>query len=187
MDDERPMMSTISHAATFKATYAALLELWEMKAVCGATFATICAGAGCDYVLVLTLWLAMFCDFLFGVADACKRRHFRCRTMERGAQKLVWYFIYMGLVWMVNVAISHSVGFDSPLLNWFLAYLTLTEAVSIVAHLKSLGVPIPPLLLYIVNRSKKGVEEKVEQAFPDTEEPSQQDEFQRNEIGPHRH
>ena len=66
---------------------------------------------------------------------------------------------------MVNASLSRSFGgFDMPLLNLFIAYLIITDAVSVIAHMQRLGIPVPDLLRRVLLRSKRKVERRVDEA-----------------------
>lgn len=104
-------------------------------------------------------------DFAFGLADAVRRRHFRCRMLAHGALKFPAYCLYLLIVGVVNASLSRSFGgFDMPLLNLFIAYLIITDAVSVIAHMQRLGIPVPDLLRRVLLRSKRKVERRVDEA-----------------------
>lgn len=139
-----------------------LVDLWQVKSVMTIGVSTICAWIGADAYLVTVLAIAMTIDFVLGVYSAFRRGHFRCRAMQYGALKYVWYSAYIAVVGLVNISIARSFHVNLPLLNLFISYLTLTESVSIVGHLQAIGVPVPELLRSIVNRSKHQVETKID-------------------------
>lgn len=167
MDDDR-MLSNFSPAVAHAAFISALSELWAAKASASAVIATISAFIGADQVLLYLLLLSMVLDFVFGIWDAHRRRRFRCRAMQRGAGKLGWYFVYVGLVAIVDVAVAHSTGYHFPCLDLFLTYLILTETVSVTAHLQSMGVRVPPLLMSFVQHTRKHVEKRFSSASEKT-------------------
>ena len=69
------------------------------------------------------------------------------------------YCLYLLIVGVVNASLSRSFGgFDMPLLNLFIAYLIITDAVSVIAHMQRLGIPVPDLLRRVLLRSKRKVE-----------------------------
>jgi toxin secretion/phage lysis holin len=182
--DDNHMLSNFSPAVAHTAFLSALAELWAAKASVSAVIAAISTFLGADQVLIYLLLLSMVLDFLFGVWDAHRRRRFRCRAMQRGAGKIGWYFVYVGLVAIVDVAVAHATSFHFPCLDLFLAYLVLTETVSVTAHLQSMGVRVPPLLLSFVQRARKSVEKKFDNPESTTEEPLFEDKCQK--IGQNR-
>ena len=96
----------------------------------------------------------MVADFAFGVADAARRRHFRCRMLWHGALKFLYYMAYIGIVDMVNASLSRSFGgVYMPFLNLFIVYLIITDAVSVIAHMQRLGIPVPDLLRRVLLRA----------------------------------
>ena len=134
-----------------------LLALWPEKAVIGSCV----AGA----YLLWMLGAMLVADFAFGLADAVRRRHFRCRMLAHGALKFPAYCLYLLIVGVVNASLSRSFGgFDMPLLNLFIAYLIITDAVSVIAHMQRLGIPVPDLLRRVLLRSKRKVERRVDEA-----------------------
>ena len=111
------------------------------------------------------LAVMMVADFAFGVADAARRRHFRCRMLWHGALKFLYYMAYIGIVDMVNASLSRSFGgVYMPFLNLFIVYLIITDAVSVIAHMQRLGIPVPDLLRRVLLRSKRKVERRVDEA-----------------------
>ena len=54
-----------------------------------------------------------------------------------------------------------------PLVKFFLAYLILTDTVSIIAHLERMGWRVPKLLALIVRRGRKKLVSSVEKSLPD--------------------
>lgn len=157
------MTNPLNPLSGLAASIANLAELWELKASLGTLMGLVCAYIGADAVLVWLLILAMCMDFVLGITDAIHRHCFRCRALERGALKVVYYSVYLGVVAIMNASLSHAVMVQLPLLNLFISYLTLTEVVSITGHLLTLGWPVPAVLLSILARTKKGVAARMEQ------------------------
>ncbi len=123
-----------------------LLALWPEKAVIGSCVAGAVSLFGGDAYLLWMLGAMLVADFAFGLADAVRRRHFRCRMLAHGALKFPAYCLYLLIVGVVNASLSRSFGgFDMPLLNLFIAYLIITDAVSVIAHMQRLGIPVPDL------------------------------------------
>ena len=142
-----------------------LLALWPEKAVIGSCVAGAVSLFGGDAYLLWMLGAMLVADFAFGLADAVRRRHFRCRMLAHGALKFPAYCLYLLIVGVVNASLSRSFGgFDMPLLNLFIAYLIITDAVSVIAHMQRLGIPVPDLLRRVLLRSKRKVERRVDEA-----------------------
>lgn len=82
-----------------------------------------------------------------------------------GALKFLYYMAYIGIVDMVNASLSRSFGgVYMPFLNLFIVYLIITDAVSVIAHMQRLGIPVPDLLRRVLLRSKRKVERRVDEA-----------------------
>ena len=142
-----------------------LLALWPDKALVGSCVAGVVSLFGGDVYLLWMLAVMMVADFAFGVADAARRRHFRCRMLWHGALKFLYNMANIGIVDMVNASLSRSFGgFDMPFLNLFIVYLIITDAVSVIAHMQRLGIPVPDLLRRVLLRSKRKVERRVDEA-----------------------
>lgn len=145
----------------FFETWAGMVAAWEVKATAAGAFAALCSFLDIDQRMVFFLCLAVIIDFFCGVADAIKRKRFRCRAVTFGVTKIWWYIIYLGIVSTINQTLSQAFwGFRMPLLDLFVAYLVASDCVSITGHLQSLGVPVPPLLKNIALWSKKATEKK---------------------------
>ena len=142
-----------------------LLALWPDKALVGSCVAGVVSLFGGDVYLLWMLAVMMVADFAFGVADAARRRHFRCWMLWHGALKFLYYMAYIGIVDMVNASLSRSFGgVYMPFLNLFIVYLIITDAVSVIAHMQRLGIPVPDLLRRVLLRSKRKVERRVDEA-----------------------
>ena len=94
-----------------------LLALWPEKAVIGSCVAGAVSLFGgmpiCCGCLGPCWW-----PTLPLLADAVRRRHFRCRMLAHGALKFPAYCLYLLIVGVVNASLSRSFGgFDMPLLN----------------------------------------------------------------------
>lgn len=147
-----------------------IATLWAEK-ICISTLITGFVGVfGGDAVLLWFLGAVWVADFALGLLDALQRGHFRCRALARGVLKAPAYCLYLLLVGVVNVSLARSTGMDMPLLNLFVAYLIITDVVSIMAHLQRMGIPVPVLLQRIVIRSRVKIEKKVSTALDDTEQ-----------------
>lgn len=147
-----------------------LLALWPEKALIGSCIAGFVSLFGGDALLLWLLVAMLLADFAFGLADALRRRHFRCRMLAHGALKFPAYCLYLLLVGVVNVSLSRSVGMEMPFLNLFVAYLIMTDAVSVIGHMQRLGIPVPALLRRIVLRGRNRVERGVSRAMEDDDD-----------------
>ena len=157
------MMRPIAPWDGFFETWSGMVAAWEVKATAGAAFAAVCSFLDIDQRIDFFLCLAIIIDFFCGVADAIKRKRFRCRAVAFGITKIFWYIIYLGIVSCINQTLSQAFwGFRMPLLDLFVAYLVASDCVSITGHLQSMGVPVPPLLKNIASWSKKATEKKTE-------------------------
>ena len=144
-----------------------LFDLLPEKAAFGALLAWVSGVLGADPMLVALTLISLVADFALGMWEAVRRGHFRCRIMARGVAKFPCYCVYIILVWWVDVALSHAIGFQVPLVKFFLAYLILTDTVSIIAHLERMGWRVPKLLALIVRRGRKKLVSSVEKSLPD--------------------
>lgn len=143
---------------------------WEIKASLGTAFAAICSFFDIDEKMLLFLCIAITADFILGVADAIKRSHFRCRAVEYGGLKFVYYALYLGTVGLVNSSLSHSMGMHFPLLDLFISYLVATDCISITRHLRNMGVPVPPLMELLLKKAKKKAEKDANYVLKSKEE-----------------
>ena len=158
------MLNNVGPWEGFVYTSRSLLELLPEKAACGAVLAWVSGALGADPILVLLTLAALVADFLLGFGEALRRGHFRCRALARGAAKLPCYCVYIILVWWVDVALSRAAGLQLPLVKFFLAYLILTDTLSILGHLQRLGWRVPRILRTVAANSRLKVERAAEQA-----------------------
>lgn len=142
-----------------------LSDMWQQKLAMGAIVTWLSEWIGADAALLGIMLLALCLDFALGVYVAVKRGKFRCYTLTRGVAKLPCYCFYLLVVDTAVYALTVSTGFELPLLNMFVAYLVLTDAASIIAHMRVLGLPMPKLLALIVNSSQHKIEHTVSSAL----------------------
>lgn len=62
------------------------------------------------------------------------------------------------LIWSTPSLSRSFGGVYMPFLNLFIVYLIITDAVSVIAHMQRLGIPVPDLLRRVLVRSKRKVE-----------------------------
>ena len=155
------MMKPIAPWQGFPEAWSGLIAGWEFKAVTGTAFAAVCSFLDIDQRIAIILCIAIAADFFLGMLDAQKRKRFRCRAVAFGMTKIFWYIVYIGIVSAISQTVSFSIGYRLPLLDLFMSYLVASDCVSITGHLQSLGVPVPPLLRYIVRFTKKHTEKQI--------------------------
>ena len=56
-------------------------------------------------------------DFAFGLADAVRRRHFRCRMLAHGALKFPAYCLYLLIVGVVTLSVSQMPSHNHVIRN----------------------------------------------------------------------
>lgn len=151
-----------------------IAAMWAEKAVISTLIAGFVSLFGGDAVLIWLLIVMWLTDFAFGLAEAIRRGHFRCRVLTRGVLKFPTYCLYLLLVGVVNVSLSRALGLQLPILDLFVAYLVVTDAVSVMGHMIRLGMPVPLLLRRIVLRGQAGIERKVEAILKDAENDEEQ-------------
>lgn len=136
-----------------------LASLWQVKMMAGAVLTWFSSVFGGHEMLVIMMVSAVCLDLVLGLVHSFTRGKFRCRVLARGVLKLPCYGIYMLLVACFNLSLKLAVGFETPLLNIFLAYLIFTDGISILTHLHNMGMPVPSLLWVIVYKGKKKIEQ----------------------------
>lgn len=124
-----------------------LTALSQLVEQFGATF-------GADTFLVLLLFVLVWMALGLGILVAVKKRRFDYSTVGQGILKLPLYCLYLFLIGSIGVSIEHSISIALPLLNLFIAYLTASEVFIIVRQLQTLGVKVPPLLLFVVRGAR---------------------------------
>lgn len=146
------MMKPFAPWDGFWETLVSIWTAWEVKAAFATVFMSFCAFLDIDERMVQFLCAAVIGDFIAGMAEAFKRKRFRCRAVLFGVQKVFWYSIYVCVVGLLNSALSRSMGMRIPLIDLFTTYLIASDCISIIGHLNGMGVPVPPLLISIARR-----------------------------------
>ena len=144
-------------------------DFFAEKVIVSSAFTTAMTFIGADPVifwLMLCLWAA---DFAFGTICALKRGTFQCRVAMWGVLKFVYYCMFIGIVGVINVILSRIMpafmGLDQmPLVNIMMGILAYTDAVSILESMKSLNIPVPPVLDRTMRKGKEILEGRLERA-----------------------
>ena len=141
-----------------------LLALWPEKAVIGSCVAGAVSLFGGDAYLLWMLGAMLVADIAFGWRTSCGAgiSVAGCWRTGRSSSGLLPYLLIVRRGQRQPVAVFG--GFDMPLLNLFIAYLIITDAVSVIAHMQRLGIPVPDLLRRVLLRSKRKVERRVDEA-----------------------
>lgn len=156
------MMRPITPLDGFSQTWANIWSSWQIKAGVGTAIASFCSLFGMDERIFSLLCIAVFADFLCGIGEALKRNKFRCRAVYFGITKIFWYVVYIGIVGAINQSLAIALDHHMVLLDLFASYLIASDCVSITGHLQGMGMPIPPLLHYIVTGASKLTKKKIE-------------------------
>lgn len=148
--------------------YAAqLIDLWQYKIAAGITVGAIATLFDIDAPMLLCVSALMFADVVTGVLVALKFNTFKTQRLSRGAMKFLAYYLSMFLVSVVNNYASASVGITFPIQNLYVTYLIATEAISVMNHCSTLGMPFPPLFSKILKKYHDRVEDTVENMIAD--------------------
>jgi toxin secretion/phage lysis holin len=141
------------------------LEYWQGKLALGAVLSSLMAFFGVDQLLVLCLFWLMIADLALGLFRSFKQKTFSHQILKRGIIKYPLYCTYLLMVGVINIAFSHAFDIGLPLLDIFLAYMIFNEVASMLKHMESMGIKIPPLLKILaiggVNRVEQEVKEKI--------------------------
>ena len=135
-----------------------ILEMAAGK-FCATIFLT---GIHGDMSLLLILLRLMLVDLVLGVVCAIKNKKWNAKIfLVRGVVKFPLYALYVFLIGALDHLISRFSGIDSGWgIKLFIAYLIVCECYSILRTVSNLGLPIPPLLQYYIERIKSLVERK---------------------------
>lgn len=115
-----------------------------------------------DMSLLLILLRLMLVDLVLGVVCAIKNKKWNAKIfLVRGVVKFPLYALYIFLIGALDHLISRFSGIDSGWgIKLFIAYLIVCECYSVLRTVSNLGLPIPPLLQYYIERIKNLVERK---------------------------
>lgn len=140
-----------------------LLDLWPQKAVISGFLSAVCSFFYADAVLFWLWFCAILCDFILGACVGIHTEgHMSLDRLQKGIVKFVTYLFYVIIAAVAGVAVTRSSGIEIPVLNVFMGYLTLTELKSIIKNMGKLGFKVPPLLMAIVGKSTKKLENTVD-------------------------
>lgn len=114
---------------------------------------------------VILLAIVMVLDYATGLASAWIRRSLSSRSGLIGIIKKFGYMVLVAVAavvdWVIQIS-AEQAGITVALPSIFALlttiWLTLNECISILENLNEIGVPVPPFLLAIIQRLKKGTE-----------------------------
>lgn len=103
---------------------------------------------------VLYIWLVFIAtDFFVGVARAMALGTLSRAGAVRGVRKFFIHFSSIAAINLLCYSFQLTTGSEVPLVvNLYIFFLTLTEAVSIVVNLEKAGWEPPPLLVFILHK-----------------------------------
>ena len=114
---------------------------------------------------VILLAVVMVLDYATGLASAWIGRRLSSRSGLIGIIKKLGYMVLVAVAavvdWIIQIS-AEQAGITVALPSIFALlttiWLTLNECISILENLTEIGVPVPPFLLAIIERLKKGTE-----------------------------
>lgn len=117
------------------------------------------AGIHGDVMLLSLLLKLMIADFIIGVIMALKTKTWDFHILVRGICKFPLYALYLFIIACIDQLILKSTGINEGwCVKLFLSYLIVCEGYSIIQSLVKMGVRIPSLLEYLINRLKSVIE-----------------------------
>lgn len=114
---------------------------------------------------VILLAVVMVLDYATGLASAWIGRRLSSRSGLIGIIKKFGYMVLVAVAavvdWVIQIS-AEQAGITVALPSIFALlttiWLTLNECISILENLHEIGVPVPPFLLAVIQRLKKGTE-----------------------------
>ena len=143
---------------------------WQYKLLASPPLVAYGALFGGDGYILAAFYILFFLDFFVGVAAALKNGRFRLKRLELWVVKFITFSLCIGIVGVVNMALSRSWGLNLPLLDTVLTLLIAGEALSIMENLGGLGCPVPPVFLKLAAGVKSRAGKKLD-ALLDGEKP----------------
>ena len=132
---------------------------WPIKATVGAG---VCCLASLytnffygNAVLVLLWLLLVTVDLLLGVGVALQRHKFTLVRLKKFVAKVFAHAVTIGIMGLLNHALSAAFGMEMPILNWFMCVLLCTEGASILVNMDKLGWPVPKIAHKIISKMDK--------------------------------
>lgn len=173
-------VSPLEGASYYAQTIATLIV---DKLMFGTAVTSVLSFFGADIVIFWTMISVMTADYFFGIAAAVKRGKFRCRAAYWGILKFLYGCIALGLVGAVNVGLSrtmpHWVDWGTmPLVNIMMCILIYNDAISVLVHMRNLGMRVPTFVESILIRSRRKLERKLEEVIGPEEEEMDEHEHQ---------
>lgn len=125
---------------------------------------------------VILLAVVMVLDYATGFASAWIGRRLSSRSGLIGIIKKLGYMVLVAVAavvdWIIQIS-AEQAGITVALPSIFALlttiWLTLNECISVLENLHEIGVPVPPFLLAVIQRLKKGTENSGGGDKPDTD------------------
>jgi phage-related holin len=107
-------------------------------------------------LIIFWIWLAFMClDLILGITRSVKDKNFKPKYVSR------WFLKFGTHIFIILVSATAiyvlSRLFDNtiPAINFVIASLLFTELSSIIDNLKKIGLPVPPLIIYINGKMRR--------------------------------
>lgn len=114
---------------------------------------------------VILLAIVMVLDYATGLASAWIRRSLSSRSGLIGIIKKLGYMVLVAVAavvdWVIQISADQAgvtIALPSIFALLTTIWLTLNECISVLENLHEIGVPVPPFLLAVIERLKKGTE-----------------------------
>ena len=124
-----------------------LLQMYGIISVIGVFFQTF-IGMQNSYIILLVL---IILDTFTGIATALKYEKFSSTGLRKFIRKVITYTLSMITVRLLEI-ILNPIVITTILSNMIIAFLAITESLSILENLTLLGVPLPPNILILIIR-----------------------------------
>lgn len=122
-----------------------LLQIYGLFGVLGVLLQTF-AGMKNSYIILLVL---IILDTFTGIATALKYKKFSSTGLRKLIRKVITYTLSIITVRLLELILSPIV-ITTILSNIIIAFLAITESISILENLTLLGVPFPPNILILL-------------------------------------
>jgi phage-related holin len=135
-----------------------------------------------DVSIFIIYLFIMFLDLIAGVAKALKTKTFRAQYLNRWVLKLGTQIFVIFLFGLTYYAFFLASGITFPILNYLVFILLITESVSIIDNMTKCGLPVPPIVRYLLNLIRRKAVNSVvsnidlKEETPPEEEPAPKEE-----------
>lgn len=144
-------------------------QIWAGWPIKGAVGAGVCCVTSLytnffyGNITLVFLWMILVtADLILGVMVALRKSKFTMARLKKFVTKVFAHALTIALFGVLNHSLTATSGYATPLLDWVMVLLLLTEGASILINMDKMGWPVPKIAHKIIAKMDKSANQKID-------------------------